>query len=292
MPKGSWDSHNHVTDPIRYPPIPDSAYVPGVHTIWDQAIFEHGIGCEHTVMIQPSLYGTDNSMLLDSLTAIGPDRGRGVVVFDVNNITDAELEHWHTLGVRGVRINFVSNDEVPVAEDLQEDLRAFANVVKGLGWVIQLYIDMEYIPFIEPVVPDLGVQVVLDHFGNPELPEPQSNCSRNSYDPYSLKGFSSMVNLLNQGNTWVKVSGPYRLSKLPGPIYEDLDPVALELFRIAPSKLVYASDWPHTRFEGLDIKPWTSHILDLTEGDQDVREKLFRDNAVRLWSGGVNETVH
>ena len=58
----------------------------------------------------------------------------------------------------------------------------------------------------------------------------------------------------------------------------------LELLRVAPSRLVYGSDWPHTRFEGLDIKPWTVHLLDLMNGDAELARKLFKDNAVDLWN--------
>ncbi|KAH7151147.1 hypothetical protein DER46DRAFT_689923 [Fusarium sp. MPI-SDFR-AT-0072] len=38
----------------------------------------------------------------------------------------------------------------------------------------------------------------------------------------------------------------------------------------------------------LDVRPWVSHLLDLTEGKQWLRERLFRENALELW--GVNKT--
>jgi predicted TIM-barrel fold metal-dependent hydrolase len=269
-------------DPIRFPPQSNAQYTPGLHTVWDNAVFEHRLGCEHTVMIQPSFYGNDNTFMIDSLKAYDPDRARAVVVFDAANITTQQLQEWDELGVRGVRLNFATSDEIPPAAELEKTLRQYAETVKPFDWAIQLYISMDSIPGIEAVVPTLGARVVFDHIGNPTMPEPSLSPKR--FDPYQIDGFGSMVRLLQQGTSYVKISGPYRLSKLPGPDYVDIDPLVLELLRVAPSRLVYGSDWPHTRFEGLDIKPWTEHLLDLVHGDIELARMLFRDNAVDLWN--------
>jgi len=282
MPDGAWDSHHHVMDPIRFPPQANAQYTPGLYTVWDNAIFEHRLGCQHDVMIQPSFYGNDNTFMIDSLKAYGPDRARAVVVFDAANITAEQLQEWDDLGVRGVRLNFATSDTIPPAAELVQTLRQYAKIVEPFDWVIQIYIDMDSIPGIEATIPTLGVRVVFDHIGDPSMPPP--SLSPESFDPYTLDGFGSMVRLLRQGATYVKISGPYRLSKFPGPDYIDIDPLVLELMRVAPSQLVYGSDWPHTRFDGLDIKPWTEHLLDLMEGDEDLALKLFKDNAVDLWN--------
>lgn len=285
MLEGAWDSHHHVLDPIRYPVEPDAPYVPGVYTVWDNAIFEHKIGCDHVVMIQPSIYGNNNSFLLDSLKAYGSDRAKAVVVFDIEKTTTSELQYWDFLGVRGVRVNLLSTGETPEPGELISTIRQYADAVRPLGWAVQLYIAMKDIPSIESAVSNLGVQVVFDHFGHPEVPEPSSNLTQSTYDPYNINGFGSLIRLLQSGNSWVKVSAPYRLSHEEGPFYRDIDPIITELFREAPSRIMYASDWPHTRFEGLDIQPWTEHLLGLTGDDDGLRQNLFRDNANSLWNG-------
>jgi predicted TIM-barrel fold metal-dependent hydrolase len=287
MPNGSWDSHLHVLDPARFPPIPGS-YEFGTYTAWDATIEEARLGCSHMVLIQPSVYGNDNTLLVDTLKAFGPDRALGVVVFDVTNTSTAQLREWNDLGVRGVRLNFQSTGDAPPAKELGYMMQRYADAIRPFSWVLQIYIAMKDIPGIEPVIPDLGVRVVIDHLGHPDIPKP--NTSGTVLDPHSLSGFDSMLRLLEGDNTWVKVSAVYRLSKVPGPLYADLDPVILELFKAAPSRVVYASDWPHTRFEGLDIKPWTSHLLDLTNGNVQLRDQLFRENAQELW-GGKNTTA-
>lgn len=286
MPNGSWDSHLHVLDPVRFPPLPGS-YEFGTYTAWDATIEETRLGCSHMVLIQPSVYGNDNTLLIDTLKAFGPNRALGVIVFDVANTSVAQLQDWNDLGVRGVRLNFQSTGDAPPAKELRDMMQRYADAIRPFSWVLQIYIAMKDIPTIEPVIPTLGVKVVIDHLGHPDIPK--SNGSGTALDPHTLSGFDSMLRLLKGGNTWVKVSAVYRLSQAPGPLYTDLDPIILEISKAAPSRLVYASDWPHTRFEGLDIKPWTSHLLDLTGDRTELRNKLFRDNAQELWIG--NETA-
>lgn len=281
IPPGSWDSHIHVMDPSRYPPDPKIPYTPGTYTVWDNAIFENSIGCEHVLLVQTATHGYDNTLMLDSLRAYGTNRALGIVLFDPNETVKAQLDEWDKLGVRGVRVNLVTyNDEVSI-EDLQVQLNAYVDLIRPYEWVLQLYVRMEMIPALEEILPSLGVKVVFDHYGDPVIPEPSS--SRTEVDPYNITGFGALVRLLKGGNTWVKISGAYRLTRLTSATYDDIDSMTLELSSEAPTQLVFGSDWPHVRFDGLDIKPWVHHLLDLTEGNQEMRERLFRDNACVLW---------
>lgn len=284
MPAGSWDSHLHVLDPVDYPLNPEATYTPGVYTIWDTALFEHSLGVDRIVLVQPSIYGTDNSLLLNTLRAVGPDRARGVVVFEPSEADQNELQEWHNLGVCGVRVNLISNGDASSVEEISALLRSYAEAIRPFDWVLQLYVEMSFIPKIEHLISDMGVRIVFDHLGVPALPKCHKYGSK-SLDPYSVAGFPSLARLLSGGNAWVKVSGAYRETNLVNStIWNDLDPVILELLRVGPERVVYASDWPHTRYEGMDIRPWTSHLLDLTEGDEQLRQKLFRDNASQLWN--------
>lgn len=287
MPPGSWDSHLHVMDPGRYPPDPKIPYTPGTYTVWDNAIFENSIGCEHVLFVQTATHGHDNTLMLDSLRAYGPIRARGIALFDPKNVTKAELDEWNTLGVRGVRVNLVTyNDDVDI-DVLQAQIKEYVDLIRPYGWVLQLYTKMETIPSLEGFLPSLGLKVVFDHYGDPVIPGPSSSScpqSQTDINPYKIDGFGALIRLLKGGNTWVKISGAYRLTHLEtSETYNDVDPLTLELFKEAPTQVVFGSDWPHTRFDGLNIKPWVNHLLDLTESDQRMRERLFRDNARVLW---------
>ena len=280
---GTWDSHVHIIDPSRYSMVPSAAYTPGIHTTWDNVLFEESISATNNTLVQPSIFGNDNTELLRALEGVGPERSRGIVVFDPNVTNSATLTHWNSLGVRGVRVNLGFTEKLPSKSEFAQTLRAYADAIKPFDWLLQTYIPMSFIAEMEDVWPTLGVRVVFDHLGHPDMPDPKDSKPADGPDPYSLDGFQSLVNLLRGGKTWVKVSAPYRLSKTKGPLYTDLDPLIKELFKVAPDHLVYASDWPHVQFEGLDIKPWTLHLRALTGYDTDLTRKVFRVNAKHLW---------
>ncbi|CZT25469.1 related to TIM barrel metal-dependent hydrolase [Ramularia collo-cygni] len=266
---------------ITHPPLPNALYKPGIHTIWSNVLFETSLGCNHVILVQPSFYGADNTFMLNALVGYGPERARAVVVFDAENITTQQLQEWDDIGVRGVRLNFASTERILTKEELRGMLVRYAELVRPWDWVVQLYINMEQIPSIEDVVMGLGVRVVFDHMGAPQLPE---SLTGDLINPYGITGFGSLVRLLQQGNSYVKISAPYRFSRTGGPLYRDLETLIKELVRVAPRRVVYASDWPHTRFDGLDIVPWTRNLRELVGGlGEGVVEGLFRDNAEGLW---------
>lgn len=226
----------HIVDASKYPLSPSAIYKPSKHTIAQAVAFETSVGASNVVIVQPSIYGYDNSCLLDSLRTLGPSIARGVVAFDPDTTTIATLRQWHELGVRGVRVNLQSTSKSMSHDEMGSVLRTYADIVRPLGWVIQVYIPMVMTEALEQIVPDLGVRVCIDHMGSPGIP---SNTS--DLDPYSLDGFASLVRLLQAGNTWVKLSAAYRFSKNVG----DVELIAKELLRVAPSRILFATDWPH-----------------------------------------------
>jgi predicted TIM-barrel fold metal-dependent hydrolase len=272
----------HVVDPDRYPLAPTAIYRPSPFNVSQAIDFEASIGVSQLVIVQPSIYGTDNSCLLDALRAFGPTRARGVVAFDPATTLPSTLCEWHRLGVRGVRLNLRSAEHAMEPAKMKAVLRSYADAVRPLDWVIQLYIPLDMVKTLEQVMPNLGVRVCIDHMGSPDLSSQQKTMSR--LDPYTLNGFSSLVRLLQGGNTYVKLSAPYRLTT--GMDYiRDVGIVARELIRVAGrTSAVFASDWPHTRFEGLDIRPWIEHVLSWCGGSQHLAERIFRDNAHELWA--------
>jgi predicted TIM-barrel fold metal-dependent hydrolase len=282
IPYNAWDSHMHVVDPANYPLSPDASYTPEPHLLSDAVKFEQSVGIQNIVLVQPSIYGNDNSCMLDALRQLGPQRGRAVVAFDPATIDSSTLQEWHHIGVRGVRVNLQSVGKKMDDSSLAALLRQYADIIRPFNWVLQLYISLAAVEGLEKIVPGLGVRVCVDHFGNPTLPDPklQTSYSSTTY-PYSLPGFGSLINLLRQGSTYVKVSAPYRISKMED--QSDVEPIAKELLRVAPTRLVFATDWPHTRFSGLDIKPFMENTLRWCEGNEDLTQRLFTRNAEELW---------
>ncbi|KAG2162421.1 hypothetical protein VTO58DRAFT_106090 [Aureobasidium pullulans] len=277
MPIDAWDSHMHVTDP-EYPLASDAAYVPSLHNLTDVRNFEQTIGIQNTVFIQPSIYGDDNSCLLDALRAAGTSHGRGVVAINPDMLNITELQEWHKLGVRGVRLNLKSNDATYTANSLSNMLQKYADAIRGFKWVLELYIGMEAMPVLEKIVPNLGVRVSIAHFGAPTLPDPKNTTY--PLDPYKITGFPSLVNLTLAGATWVKFSAPYRFDN--DTQFRGVESIARELLKVAGDRCIFASDWPHTRYEGLDIKPFVEAVLDWTD-EADLTKEVFSLNAKELW---------
>ncbi|KAK7431249.1 hypothetical protein QQZ08_002290 [Neonectria magnoliae] len=276
IPSGAWDSHMHVVDPAAYALSPTAAYRPSTHSLAQALAFEESVGVRNIVLVQPSIYGFDNACLLDALRQLGPQRGRGVVQFDPAATSPATLDEWHALGVRGVRLNIQSSGGEVDPHRLSLQLHQYADAVRRLDWVVQVYVPMPLIALLEPIVPTLNVRFCIDHIGHPTLKDHSGS------DPYQIPGFSSLVRLLQGGNTYVKLSAPYRFSQVPN--HSDAEPIAKELIGLfGTTRIVFATDWPHTRFEGLDIRPWIETVLDWCAEDEALRERLFRGNAEDLW---------
>lgn len=266
----------HVVDPKRYPLAADAAYMPSTHSAWDAVSFENTVSMRNVVAVQPSIYGNDNSAMLDAMKALGPDRSRGVVVFDEATIDNGTLQKWHALGVRGVRLNLASTGKTPDIDAFKSTVERYAAIVKPLGWMVQIYMSMDLLPALESTINALGVKVCLDHFAQPAKPLKESTLP---FDPYTINGFSTLVRLLQYGNTFVKFSAPYRVH------VDDyqLDAIAKEILRVQNDRVVFATDWPHTRFEGLDIKPFEERCLEWAE-EAGCVDKVFSSNAKTLWS--------
>jgi len=125
-----WDCHVHVFDPVA--PRLAGHYAPAPAPIEDieRIAAEHGVG--HLVLVQPSVYGTDNSVLERTLLRSG-GRHRGVVVLG-RDTTEAQIDLLHDAGVRGVRFNLVS----PVGNG-DDALEVLAPGLQRRGWHVQWY---------------------------------------------------------------------------------------------------------------------------------------------------------
>jgi len=279
VPSGAWDSHMHVCEPSLFPLSASAKYQPHAATLTEaHTIIGTKLGLRKLVFVQPSTYGNDNVCLLDALAKVGPSMGRGVVVFDPASTSLEQLKKWHQIGVRGVRVNLKSVSRVMEPEEFQATLLAYANAIRPMKtWVLQLYVDLAMMKQVEPLMERLDVKVVIDHFGSPEKGRlmPAGKLSE-------MQGWDSLLAFMKHPTAFVKISGPYRFSN--DPEFKDIEPLAKELFAIRGGKgCVFASDWPHTRFESVDISPWVDRCVEWCESDAQLLESLFRYNAEELW---------
>src|SRR5215510_5830244 len=115
LPKGSIDTHVHVFEP-GYPLSPGRGYNPPDSTLADLKHLHATLGVERVVFTQPSVYGTDNSAIVDAMAALNretPDRARCVVALDMN-VSEDELAALDAAGGRGVRLNTDNKGGMPL----------------------------------------------------------------------------------------------------------------------------------------------------------------------------------
>ena len=90
-PDGACDCHMHIFGPAeRYPWSPARGYTPPDALLGDYRRLQVRLGLERTVVVQPSVYGTDNACTRDAVVALGAE-GRGVAVLspEVDEATPA-----------------------------------------------------------------------------------------------------------------------------------------------------------------------------------------------------------
>jgi predicted TIM-barrel fold metal-dependent hydrolase len=226
VPDG-WDCHVHVFDadaPLACP----GHYRPATRTVGEiEALAAlHGIG--RLVLVQPSVYGTDNRLLRAALRR-APGRHRGVAVIDEAQADDALLDAMHAEGVRGVRFNLVS----PVGRG-PRDFQALAPRLRARGWHAQWYAAPEQLATVARLHAGTGVACVLDHLGGMHAEIDAGDAA-----------WAALGAIADVGG-WVKLSGWYRLRAAEpyGPLHARIQRVA-ELFG---AHCVWGSDWPHTCF--------------------------------------------
>ena len=264
----------HVTDPEKFPLSASATYAPHTASLEEAKANAERLHLPNMMFVQPSTYGTDNSCLLHALRSVGPSASRGVVVFDPAQTSIDQLKQWHEQGVRGVRVNLKSVGRKLDKAELEETLVRYAEAIRPLQtWALQLYVDLEVVDEIVPLFDRLKVKMVFDHFGAP---------AQLASDLDSIPGWSSLRKLMRSPLAFVKVSAPYRFTKDHD--YNELQPLTKALFRIRDGDgVVFASDWPHTRFDNVDIRTWIDRCVEWCDGDEKMKMKLFRDNARRLW---------
>lgn len=266
-PPGACDSHFHIFGPQeRYPYADRRAYTPPDAGVTEYRALAQTLGIQRQVIVQPSVYGTDNARTLDAMAELGTETCRGIAVIAAETQA-AEVRRMHDLGVRGVRFNAVTGGSAGV-----ERLEDMTRLIAPFGWHIQLFLRGEVYPDIEEVLKRLPVELVIDHMGQ--------TMTRKGID---TPGFRSVLRLVEQRRAWAKLTGAYRISS-DGPPYLDAAPFARSLIEAGGDRTVWGTDWPHPDVPG-DM-PDDGHLLDLLSDwvpDEAARAAVLIDNPERLY---------
>lgn len=274
------DSHIHIVGELaRYPQLPNRTYTAGVATLEQLERASAQRNVRRFVIVQPSFYGTDNSMLMDGLAAL-QGRGRGVAVIEPGAFSVRELIQMKERGVRGLRINLYS--PLGTKAPLQERFAALASTARDMDWHIEVIAPLKLIAQESTLLAGAKVPVVLDHYGLYTGVAPNRGEGR------------AMIDLLGLPHVWMKLSAPYRSS------YDTLathpDPIWLaEILKAAADRCVWGSDWPHTppheaQGDSEKVLPYRSlRYADVFDdfcaavGSKELCERILTDNAAKLY---------
>jgi 2-pyrone-4,6-dicarboxylate lactonase len=268
FPPGACDCHAHIFGPQdKFKLLPKTHFVPHVCLLEDYIRMLRILGCERAVLVQPSVYGTDNSAIIEALRSKKFEmRAVAVVAPDVS---DRELEDLHAVGYRGIRINTASGTPGLKITDAPR----LAERIKPLGWHLQFFANLRLMPELEAHLARLPVNIVIDHFA----------CIA-AADGLDSPPFQSLLRLLRRDNCWAKLMGPYFASE-QFPKYPDLVPIARAMIEAAPDRVVWGSDWPHPSARGK--LPDDGDLADMFfdwAPDEHQRRRILVDNPRRLYS--------
>lgn len=268
-PPGACDTHMHIYED-RFPVAPTALLKPPPATVADYRKLQQRLGLTRTVIVQPSTYGTDNRCTLEAIAALG-ENARGVAVVDTS-VSDGELARLTKAGIRGIRFHMLKGGALP-----WDILDTVAARVHGFGWHVQLQLDGRGLPEREAMLKRLPGTLVVDHVG--KFLEPVT---------VDHPGFRALVRLVEAGRTWVKLSAPYEVSKKGPPNYDDVGALAKALVRLAPERMVWASNWPHPSVSKEDV-PDDAVLLDTLldwAPDDATRRRILADNPAELYGFG------
>jgi 2-pyrone-4,6-dicarboxylate lactonase len=266
LPKHTCDVHFHVFEP-GYPCVQAPHYTFPDGSLSKYLALCDYLGIERMVLVQPSYYGTDNRLTIDTLRKLGR-RARGVVMVE-ENVTARELDEFHAAGVRAIRLDLFARASWPRVE-LHRYIERMLEKTRPRGWHIQFYTPGHVVRDLIPYLATLEDDFVIDHMGY-MLEE----------DGLTGADFQKLLELLKKGRAWLKLSGPYRIARARG--YKAVEHLARGIIAARPDRAIWGTDWPHLTDGSRDTGELVNLLLDWIP-DEQIRHQILVDNPARLFA--------
>jgi predicted TIM-barrel fold metal-dependent hydrolase len=265
-PPGATDTHFHIFGPEeRYPFVPVRRFTPPDASVESYLKLHRTLGLSRAVLVQPSMYGTDNRRQLDAAKEM--DIATRTIVVVPITVTDKELTELYAQGARGVRFIPTQPGGLPL-----DQLEHFAERLGDQGWHIQLMLAPEHLIELEPCLAKLRCPIVIDHMADIR-----------SAGGIDQPAFQALLRLLHGGQCWIKLSAGYHHSDQAPPYLETI-PLARALVAARPDRLFWGSDWPHANHAGQ--MPNSTDLFDLLLDwvpDERVRARILVDNPAQFY---------
>jgi 2-pyrone-4,6-dicarboxylate lactonase len=261
LPNNATDCHMHFfgTAP-EFPYVADRDYTPAEAGVAAARALYAKLGITRVVAIQPSVYGTDNRCQLEFAAQIGiPFRA---VIVPPPETSDRDLSDFHDKGVRGIRYILAHPGGLDLA-----GLERSADSARERGWHLEFLLKPHQLLELSPRLAKLRCPISFDHLAFMKAEE-----------GIEQSAFHALLRLLQDGNSWVKLSGAYRVSG-KAEQYDAVLPFARSIMKTRPDRVVWGSDWPHVG--QMSQMPHTTPLLDLLEDwvpDETERHRVLVEN--------------
>ena len=251
----------------RFPYAATRKYTPPDAPLEASLRLHDALGIARGLVVHANTHGYDNAVDLDAVARSG---GRYLAVVRLDGkATREHCQRLHQAGARGVRFAFNPQHGGEL------DKATFDHVltcIEGLGWFVELHFEGAAIPGLHKWLQSVPATVVIDHIGRID---PSQGIDQ---EPFGL-----LCELMKRKHFWTKVSGADRLTK-QGPPYDDVAPFARRLAEIAPDRLLWGSDWPHTGVFEQAKMPDDGKLVDALQGffPESTLKSILVDNPMRL----------
>jgi predicted TIM-barrel fold metal-dependent hydrolase len=273
LPQPACDSHFHVFgDPSVYPPVAQARYLPHPVSIEQYLQVARGLALRRAVIVQPSVYGTDNRCTLDACRTLGDD-ARAIVDVDALSLTDAELEAMHRAGARGVRMNVTLSqpEDSELARHIAEKTKVLASRIRPLGWHVEFLSPSWLTGALLPGLEKLDIDCCFAHFGGLNPTHQSGERGRNE-----LLSF-----MKDSGRGWIKISAAYRVA--PVSAFSECRKFVETLMQTTPQRVLWGSDHPHSSYQDLADTGRMLSLLRQWLPGQEHRRQVLVDNPTALY---------
>ena len=268
LPVGAWDAHAHLLGGPEHPLSPTRVEdpAPGIDLGgWLRMYRAHldALGCSKGLIVHSILYGTDNTVTLAAVKAMGA--GFAGVGLLPDGAGPDEIRAFADTNIVAVRLNYVHGGVLS-----WDGARAMAPALADHGLHIQMLLHADqHIADLADDIRALPVPLVIDHCAWPTTLNP------------NIPAIDTLCALLSEGHVYVKLSAPNRLTHT----IDAAQPLMRKLISANPDQVLWGSDWPHIML-GDAHQPRAADLADIVMeiASTDEQQKIFVTNPDRLFA--------
>lgn len=231
VPVDACDCHSHIhADERKFPYATNRRYTPPEALPEDLARMHKALGIGRVVLVNTSIYGSDNSAAAWAMQHWGGNaRGVATIEATTGNLELAEL--WRQ-GFRGVRLHMLAKQAD--FDVMKDKFRTTLKQISGSGMHVQMQLALPLLAAMKGELRASNVPLVFEHFA---LAKPEKGLEQ--------PGLAELLELLASGVAYVKISAAYRLSS-QAPFFQDMAPIVRAMLDANEDRVIWGSDWPHT----------------------------------------------